>query len=331
MKNIVLLLFLIFMSINSAISQVENIQDFTNDNINDTIRYDEEYHDEIVFINGATNQSYTFYESEFYKADFLGFVSVPDELINEKKLLDTIVKICYPHVNNQGFNPALDFLLASYQSNKKIEKGYFSQSFSVPKQWNYTLIEEPKVTTVFIKKDDYNLHDFNIKDKSSNYGWLFYAGHNHIDYSNNSTFAKILHEDKSTKILGTQHGLILVKENKYRWIFHSNHSLTRGPGKLRWKSIEKILVHKDYVFLHHVSPVVQRNRVFVIDLKTGKVARLRLSLELTENSYTCFDIEIKEDKLQIISNRTGNCNNFMEGEEKKEIELKLLFKELKDI
>lgn len=331
MKNIAYLLFLFFSFNHIAYSQVENIQDFTNDDINDTIRYNDEYISEIIFIDGATNKLYTFYKSEFYKSDFLGYTSIPDELIDEKDLLGFILQLCYPQANNQQSNPALDCLLSSYQSRKKVEKGYFSQFFQVSKQWNYTLIEQPKVTTVFVKKDDYNLPDFFVNDKISNYGWLFYAGHNHIDYFKRSSFTTSLYKDKSMEILGTKHGLILKKEDKYRWIFHSNHSLTGGPDKLRWASIEKILVHKDYVFLHHISPVYQLNRVFFIDLKTGKVAQLRLEEDLAGNSANCFDLEIRNEKLQILSKRVGDCNNFKEGETEAIIDLKLLIKELKKL
>lgn len=334
MKNY--LLFLLFIHAFNLSSQTNSIKDYNQDGIKDTLRY--QFYDErgrtyiydMEFIDGASHEKYPFYESEYSRSDFISIISIPDFLMEKRneEALDTARKLLNPKYKNSDINPSFEWLVDAYNTNEYLDANlYFDQFMQVEPKWYDLPVKYPDVSYHLIDTTILKLPDYFYPDKKYKYAWLTYYGHNHKDQMNDKSFDEIK-INNSTTILSTQHGLILKKKNKYTWLFHSNSTLTGGPGKLRWKSIEDVLIHKRYIFIHHISPVIMYNQVFVIDCKTGKVGKIKLGDWFSENSFDRFNIDFIKGELFISHDVELDEDEDGNKYELKVFKLKTIIKEL---
>lgn len=348
MKNLlgIILCFLSFPLFAQLEEKVVRIQDFNEDGIADTLRYElfRGYTHFMTFTDGKSHQGYKFYREDS-KASFLGFIAVPEEFLDDKYqvLLDSLkYRLCRLELANQ-FSPSLKWLMDAYAS--KIEQpksSYFSHTIQVPLNWKPWPPELPQASYSFLDSDSLAYPIMYDPDKRSylpkhnaGKGYLLYYGHNQVrSFYLDKSPSKFPHKIDSTKawdIYAFSHGLILRKDTRYSWIFHTDNELTGGPGKLRWPSIDTAFIHKGHLFVHHISPVTQGNRVFIINLKNGMIGRLRLEENFMENSSRCFSISIKQNTLSILSEISENCQRYDEGPEKITFPLNELFSDLKNL
>lgn len=286
MNEINSIIILLFFFVISASAQSDNIKDYNQDGIKDTLRnHAEGDYFFARYIDGKTNQVYDFKESDFNRSEFISFVSVPKELMQSENeiLLDSLKEDLFPYSKIKESIPPLEWILTAFESNHKIEEGYFSQFINVPLKWRCWYSEGPPTALFKVKTDTLNLPNYFSPDDLPKYGLLYYYGHNHIDDLHANPWYDSIYKEEEIEILKTKHGLILRKGYNYAWIFHTDRTLTRSPGKLRWKSIGKTLIHKHYIFLQHISPISGTNRVFVINMKNGNIGRLNLEDDFTYN------------------------------------------------
>lgn len=345
MKNLCFVFFFFLYTIAAAQYEkpITRIQDFNQDQIDDTLRYEllRGYISRFpTFTDGNSHQSYEFHTNAS-QASFLGFISVPEKFLDGRHqvLLDSVRSmLCYKEASDQ-LSPSLKWLMDAYTSNNRTLRGLsFAQSIQVPLTWHVWPPEPPGYTYSFVDSDSLSYPvSYNLRRKTyipkpkADKGWLLYYGHNHGRRhmgNDASSFFQKIDSPAPYELFGTQHGLILKKEQKYSWIFHTDIGLTDGPGKLRWPSMDTVFIHQDHAFVHHISPVTQQNRVFIINLENGMVGKLRLAEDFGINKTQCFSIQVQDQVLIVSSGKSEDCGRYDEEPESISYPLEELFLEL---
>jgi len=71
---------------------------------------------------------------------------------------------------------------------------------------------------------------------------------------------------------------VAKKGNKYKWLFISDIELVGAPDKLRWESIAKVDIVKNYIILEQVTPPATESTLFVINIESGLLGKLKYSV-----------------------------------------------------
>ena len=308
---------LLFITLLIYTNTTAQIHDFNQDGFMDTVRNGE-------YIDGKSGDYYSFMgEGNF--SDFIEFIAIPKGV---EKYPDVMESLGYEATGSNA-SPPLQWLISAYNTEKDVDNTYYSRVFFPTLTWHNRKPEFPSVMHSLVSLDTARLpstEDEFMKVPPHSHGWLTYYGHNHRRYVNGTFIHEYETEDEADKfiLLSTSHGLLMQTRNKYAWIFHSNGSLTGGPSKLRWSSIDQVHIYQDYVFVHHNAPVLGINRIFVISTISGKVGQLALEAGFTFNSSDCYSVSFEEDQLYITSESGEYCERQEDGEEAISFNLKIL-------
>ena len=323
--------------------KVVRIQDFNEDQIADTLQYElfRGYTDYLIFSDGQSQKTYKLYLNA-YKSDFLSFVPIPQDLLDGKhqSLLDSARSRLCRGIFVKHFPPPLTWLMAAYSNKKENPANYFfDQTIQVPQRWNSWPPKDPDIIYSYLTIDssfsphiyDPQMGNYTSQERAKA-GWLIYYGHNQRQpFLNRKTpenyFTKI-DSTNSYELYKTSHGLLLRKQENYAWIFHSNGSLTGGPEKLRWPSMDTLFIHQNHVFIHHISPITQQNRIFIINLENGMLGRLKLAEDFSDNNSRCFSMRVENNSLIVDSGKAEDCGRYDDGPEEVKFPLTEVFLEL---
>ncbi|MEM7573694.1 MAG: hypothetical protein AAF433_12365 [Bacteroidota bacterium] len=148
--------------------------------------------------------------------------------------------------------------------------------------------------------------------------FLIYYGHNHFSREN-PDFTELA-ANENYRILSSAHGLIAQRPNgDYKWLFISQPGITRAPMKLRWPSISSVQLAGDYALLEQQFSVSQEAHLWVIDIPSGRLGKIREDLYGLRYDEASMELVAPDYRLE------GMHLIILEGEEEKTIPLQALF------
>lgn len=115
--------------------------------------------------------------------------------------------------------------------------------------------------------------------------FLVYYGDTHFSVENEKIkdFISVAKND-TYEILKTAHGVIVVKNNSYKWLFVTDMDINDSPQKLRWASIEKVVLHGKHIIIKQSLAPDSEYNIYVIDIETSYGGRLKIDMEITDLS-----------------------------------------------
>ena len=306
MKSILVFLILIVSSALHAQGEMKYvIDDFNNDGYQDTMEYHYDggsgYGGIWCTLSDGSNDAVFKMNSWGCFCDIRFFVLIPPELQKEENasFLKEFEKILLPEKKEKP-DPSLQWINEAENSKTVVKDSLienFDLFFNVDLKWNQGPIEIH--TRYYLEKqgDELDRHYFTQGrkpewyDKELNQGWLIYNGNLHngtLFRDQGSTIIK--NEIQLDSISSTSVGISIHKNNKYAWVFVSDFEVTGGPEKLRWPSIGKMELIGDHLIVEHNKTPSGVNSLLVINLKNGKVGRLK---------HYCNGFEVKDGKIII--------------------------------
>lgn len=268
------------------------IKDFNNDGIPDTLK---------SFYDGGSGFGGWFYEiingktKEIYSFDTFGCfceikrcIIIPKELQKDEnsKFLEAINKECFSNIKETP-DPSLQWIINSNLSHKVLrDTTRFDLLITPDSSWNKGKIQLPGWYCIAVEGETlYKLYSSHSKipdwfNRNENYkGYLCYGGHNH--YRNPSNDSLLLCDfNINYKVYRTSHGILIKnRDDLYKWIFVSDVHLTGAPDKLRWESIEKVILIDNYVVIHQCLPLSDIIQVFVVNIESSVCGRLKFKFQ----------------------------------------------------
>lgn len=291
MKPILLFLLLTTCSTLQAQGEMKYvIDDFNNDGYQDTMEYHYDggsgYGGLGCTLSDGSNDAVFKMNSWGCFCDIRFFILIPPELQKEENasFLKEFEKILLPEKREKP-DPSLQWINEADNSKTVVEDSLvenFDVIFNVDLKWNQGSRENLTRYYLETKGDELDRHYFTQGgkpewyDKELNQGWLIYSGNLH-----NGTFLRgqgstiIKNEIQLDSISSTAVGISIHKNNEYAWVFVSDFEVTGGPEKLRWPSIGKMELVGHHLIVEHNMPPSGANALLVINLKNGKVGRLK--------------------------------------------------------
>ena len=140
-----------------------------------------------------------------------------------------------------------------------------------------------------------------------NQGYAIYYGHNHYQRRNPQADSVVLVATTAElDIYRTSHGLFAQSSTSHHWLFVTDHALTGAPDKLRWASIGDVAIWDErLLILQHHRPVSGGTAMFLIDLESGRVGRLRRDLIGEPDDRITFTA--KDDSLSLKATMPGEA------------------------
>ncbi len=306
--------------------------DYNKDGYTDTLSFVqygtyETYIEDIVFRDGKHLSSHEFGKSIYSKGDFLSVITIPDLLTETsyQSVLDTVQHLLgLDRIMKDESSASLDWLLQAYEFESGLDEDshYFKRKFHVPIHWQKGNYQHAEMECLIMDVSNLYLPDNFFPKGKTQKAWLIYYGHNHQlsnhlaeHTSDTSNKGQWIGSTSKGDIYKTQHGLYIQKKKKWAWLFHSNHSLTGGPGKLRWTSIGKVEIHKDMIMVHHTAPVIGIHQVFWIHISSGQVNELYLGNDDEIGFHDGLDMKIHDDIFRV---------NFYENDDQSKRILKIV-------
>lgn len=288
---------------------IQYIKDLNSDKINDTLSIfiDLRYESSIEYYSSVSGNSYNINSGNSPSlGSFLDITPIPDELFQPKSyhLIDSISK--YLTIKNKLIDPSFNWLLNAYEKqNFNLNDSLFSLTVMSSLDYDSQTEITPKHSSKLISKDTLpNLWANFVRNQDSIYsqGFVNYYGSNH----------KSSIKDTSTKeieVFRTAHGVYIKQKGKYKWLFTSDELLFDGPEKLRWKSIDKVKLHKDFLIVHHRTTLKQKHKIFIINLKSGKIGELNLMQDSKwYPQHKCFNFHIDDNNLILYHSVDRRCS-----------------------
>jgi len=262
------------------------IKDFNNDGYKDTLKT---YYDGgsgfggtyLSLINGKTKEIFELDDFGCF-CDIKKIILIPPKLmqLRNKPFLEAIKKELLPARRNFP-DASLQWLISANINNKKLSNNsYYDLFIKTPPQWIPGKIELPNTYYIDVSGDTLQKLYFADNEKPTwynpkkNKGWLVYYAHNHYQNQKGNSLVLV---DASTKykVFRTFHGVVVTKGNLHNWVFVTDYQLTGAPEKLRWKSIEDVVLIDKYLILQLINSEAFSNPIFIIDIEKGFTGRLR--------------------------------------------------------
>ena len=329
MKKYLIILISLNLFFHSAtlFAQIFTSKDYNSDGYADTIIYNYIHFGnpyEITFIDGKNHKKYSFEKSMDY-SNFLDIIPINNDLINQKDVLDSIESILFFFPQQWIAQPSLEWLLnAKRKGTSQIDTASFYRVIKADIKWYKWPQEFPSACYQIVHRDSIpnEFQEYYKQNKEFEYCYMIYYGHNHRQYNEKTRkyfhdFTKVYQSD-SFEIYKTSHGLILKKDSLYKWIFHTNPTLTGGPSKLRWESIDTLAVYKSHVILNQSAPMLSSDHIFIINLENGNIGMINTKKH--NYSHVCYKFRIVENFLNIYPNI---CHEYAPDEKVNNIEINL--------
>ncbi|MEM9928284.1 MAG: hypothetical protein AAF840_00565 [Bacteroidota bacterium] len=233
---------------------------------------------EVTLVDGQTQGRFTITLHQPPSA-FLNIVEVPDKLfeVAQQQTLATMAeKILPPPAITP--DPSLWWILNGLRAQQQPEDHpYFDLIIDPQPKWLSTTFYLPQSYYLRFGEGTY-AGKVPLGASAPKQGLLVYSGHNHNFYTDQGKPTNKLEPlpGYEQSLFKSRHGLVQKNEaGAHRWIFVSEYALTGAPEKLRWSSIGEVHVWQKLLILRHLVPVAGGENIYLIDLETGKTARLR--------------------------------------------------------
>lgn len=156
---------------------------------------------------------------------------------------------------------------------------------------------------------------FSQNVSSDHKDYLVYYGDTHFTTENEEikNFISVAADD-TYEILKTAHGVIAKKENTYKWLFVTDMDINASPKKLRWASIENLVLHDKHLILKQSLAPDPEYHIYVIDIESGIGGRLNIDFDLLlEKGVKILDLN-QEERFSIQGDHIviGNKRNKLE-------------------
>ena len=285
---------------------------------------------EAVFVDGHTLQQHTLRTASSF-GTFINLVEVPEWLAapEQKAVLAAMTgKILPPPAITP--DPSLRWMLNGRRSRQAPkDHPYFDLVFDPNPKWLSTQFYLPQSYFLPYGKGTY-AGEVPTGNDAPEQGLLVYYGHNHRINKQRAPgplTGLVEVPGLEGKMFKTHHGLIQTNEaGAHRWIFVTDAALTGAPDKLRWPSVGKVEVWDDrLLILQHRKPVSGGESIFLIDLETGRTARLHNELFSGPDDF--LTLQIEEDELLLKGTLPGDSK---EGGTFKRFSLATLAKAIAD-
>jgi hypothetical protein len=199
-------------------------------------------------------------------------------LPEHKPFYDALAEKLFPEIQAEP-DPTLDWII---QANLKAiipnKDDLFDLILPVRPSWSSRLIENPlkfqiKVDDVIIESAYHPMEEPPEWINVSKEGYLVYYGNNHDLH-----LEQIKEENGEAILWRGKHSLILKRGSDEAVLFVTDNALTSGPEKLRESSISGLVTSGGFAIFTVSESPEPSYRIFVADLNSGMVARLKETL-----------------------------------------------------
>ena len=305
MQNVYVLFFFLFvLSVSGQYSSVVN-EDYNNDGIDDTLKCSYEIGSnfggrDCQLIDGKT-------QTKFGLSNYGCFCKIKQSIMVSAELFkpenitffETLKKEILP-IKKQTPDASLQWLInSSFSSHVIKDNPNLDLIFDPNIKWGIDSHEAPSTYYIQMSTDSLNklvpqTNRVRKQDKQSHHqGFLVYYGDTHFSMQNNSGRSYIeVDENETYKVLRTSHGILAKKGILNKWLFVTDIDINGSPSKLRWQSIEQIVIVDNLIVVKQsLAPDVLYN-IYVIDIETGVGGKLKIDFDFFD------DIEISNLSLE---------------------------------
>ncbi len=308
MKNLhFFLFFFITLSLSGQHTSITQ-EDFNNDGKEDRLKCTYEIGSnfggtECELVDGKTNKKFTLSNYGCYCA-IKKQVSVTPELREKQNeyFLYTLKKEVLPQFKPFPDQSLYWIIKSGLTTQKLTEHPYFDLAFNPANAWRQGEPEPPftysiEISAQTLSKIIPDQNEPSNETRSSDHkDYLVYYGDTHI--STEQTEAKdftLIDKNESYQILKTAHGVIAKKGNAYKWLFVTDMHINASPQKLRWASIEEVILHDKFVVIKQSLAPDAEFHLYVVDIEKGIGARLKIDFDiLLEKGIEILDLTSEE-------------------------------------
>ena len=289
MKHLVFISFLL--STISVISQHTTItdEDFNLDGIADHMKCTYEIGHNFGgstcdLIDGKTNIKYTLHNKSCFFA-MKSHVNVDKDLRKKENKyffykLKTEILPKFSPIADQSL---LWIINSTLHTTNLTNNTHFDYIFNPKTTWRsgqptlpYTYYIEIKEQTISkIINTQHNTEEILSKDHKD---FLVYYGDTHFLNQNDKKF-ELVTENSSYQILKTAHGVIAKKGKTYKWLFVTDIDANDAPRKLRWASIDTVILQNNYVIIKQNLAPDRDFNLYLINIENGIGAKLKIDLD----------------------------------------------------
>lgn len=231
-----------------------------------------------TIINGKTKKI-------FELDNFGGFSNIKQsmliqsELLSEKneKFLAVFISELLPP-KKETPDPSFQWIIESTKTLKKLKNNqYFDLIFAPQLQWNIGNFILPYNYYIELSGNNFNLlYNSNIDNypkinEELSKGFVSYYGRNHFSERDNNNLV-LIDSNKYYKIYSSNHGVLVKKGNKYKWVFISDFDLIEDLRPLRIKSIKDVKLLGQYLIVE-INQYMLMYDIYFINIETGAVGK----------------------------------------------------------
>lgn len=190
---------------------------------------------------------------------------------------------------------------SSLHSQKLSEHRYFDLTFNPKIVWRQ---EEPELPSTYYIEMGVQILSKMIPTESTTSlprsrdqkDYLVYYGDTHFTAKGLKTKDFIaVAKNETYEILKTAHGVIAKKANSYKWLFVTDKDVNASPQKLRWASIEDVVLQDNHLIIKQGLAPDDAYHIYIIDIESGIGGRLKIDFDnLLENGIEILDLTPKE-------------------------------------
>ena len=312
MSKFYFLFFIVFTTSIAAQHTSVTHEDFNTDGIEDRLKCTYEIGSnfgggDCELVDGKTQNKFTLSNYGCFCAIKKRVFVAPDLRKKENEyFLYTLKKEILPQ-----FRPVPDqslywIIKSGLNTQKPIENAYFDLVFNPETAWRHGEPELPYTYSIEIGAETLSKIApeekslFTQSISSDHKDFLVYYGDTHFTVENEEIkdFISVANSD-TYEILKTAHGVIAKKEDTYKWMFVTDMDINASPQKLRWASIEKVVLHdKHLIIKQSLAPDPEYN-LYVVDIESGLGGRLKIDFDkLLESGIEIPDLS-KEERFSI--------------------------------
>ncbi|WP_378177455.1 hypothetical protein [Aquimarina sp. SS2-1] len=268
------------------------IEDFNKDKVLDTLYSFYESGStfggtDIKIVNGKNNEVFKF--SDFSCFCEMKHVYLIPPTLNKpenESFLSVIQEKLFPIIRDAP-DPSLQWIIYSYFANQKLSQNEYFDLMIYPEiPWSNEKIKIPVENYSLILKGDTLDILLNEKDSLSKTfdkkGFLRYCGRC-LSYNNVSS--DLVANNDMYKVYKTSHGIYVKKGVEQKWLLVNDLGLTGSPEKLRWDSVQQVILVNKYVIVQFSGAPDIFDRIFVVNIETGVVGRLKYLFKQNVKEY----------------------------------------------
>jgi len=290
-------------------------EDFNNDGIADTLKciYDIGSNfggSTCKITDGKTNKSYSM-------SNYGCFCSIKKHIVVDKQLqyfrnqhfLYQLKKQVLPAFRATPDQSLLWIINSGLNTKKIADNADFDLIFNPKATWRTGEPELPSTYYVEMNAEaiskivDTKKNSYQRNTTPNKKDYLVYFGdtHHSSDSLKNPKFTSVL-RNKDYEILKTKHGVLAKKDKAYKWLFVTDLDINDSPGKLRWPSIDEVILSGQYIIIkQNVQPRSEYN-LYIINVESGAGGRLKIDFDVLEEQEIDITALTSEERFSIVEN-----------------------------